>query len=1724
MVSGIAKRTSVVTARTVLSFGVAGVIALPMSAAGPALAATPTAAVAAAPGVAQAVPAAVQTPGPVDRFENRRSIGREGLVLVESRGQLDQQLGRIPKIDVRRANLQTDWVDGETKVVNPPVVQSSSVAATLSKSSQSQYRSKAVEADLDLIKYPDDVWRPSLEPGLAHAGTGIGCSGQSAICVTWSRPAYDANHQLNGFAQTFHVALPGGQPSDLTEVALAPGRFGTDAARSLVVSYVQAGTNELRVARIGVQRDANGRVTGLSVAGPVLSYGPVYSNNGGVATSPSLAVADFTGAGSDQVAVLWAPQSSTAADRHYRAALLKVDGQGDLQEAVPPQTITPSLSGLPGSGDEQAGPGAAVVRDTSGNGPEKPRLFVGSGIQGNGRLTELVPSGASFTLKEKLMGTMDGATLDTSQWRNFHSQIESVGDLTGDGVDELVSMPEWGILNQPNGFIDVVDVGTYENVFRTLDSQFTIPFAEMTVLDTRPTNEQVVAPVPGQASVRAFPQIAVAARTDSGCSSGERAFFNFASLNSQGKMTFGSPQFISDCGAPDTPELASMALDGRAELGDPVPGRYTTLEPSVILNAPPTHFDVLDGRMYDPNFCYAGNQYLVPPVCFFTSEYEKKTEATTEVTSESTEDWAVSAKASAEFSLFDVVDVEAEIRGGYGEKFKNVDATTTKDTIEVNVKARNTDKIYAIRRAYDTLEYPIYQPGGTQPSAYVLTTTPHTITKRWIDINSPDAVDLNVNHQPGNILSYPEDLTEQENPFISPTAKDAQSPPVGPFAEQEFELSDFSDFTYTLTKEKVTAEEASTEKDWNVGGTLKGGGNVAGLVKVSVEVSGDYKNSSLTNTKTSVGDTTKLAAILGGIDESFGETAYTVKPFAYWNESAALVLDYAVSPGIAPPGSPRTWWQQMYGKKPDVTLKLPRLLDYEKQAGISSDSARFISPGVQVFRGPCAPNDPRVPTTEYAAPGVPLCLRAQVENYSLKDQPAGVSVEFFDADPDVGGVSIGKISNLGAIPARGSQFAYLDWTPDARYAGSAPRFFAKVDSDGVADEVHEDNNKGYRSHRIVAVTSVAPRAPEDVEVDLSPGRTLDIQWSDPLGPVQPTGHDWRVVAYPEDGSSPLEKLVPGGQTATSFPDVAPGRYRVAVFSISGGTESPASHPSEPIDVVTEAPSAPSNVTGTPGDQSIGLQWDPPSATGGAPIDSYRIREFRQPGETFPETPIDTTVTGTTTAMTLSGLTNGRPYRFTVQAINGAAPGDQSSPSAPVTPLGVPEKVTDVKAKRGGPGEAEITWKPPTPSSARAGVTSYEIAVSPGGTLFQFPGDAVTATVPGLQTGVTYTFTVRPISATGRGPESDQSNPLTLPDAPSAPRNVRAAAGSAPGSAVVSWIPPASNGGVPMDSYRVCLMGGACQEESGTTQQSTFTGLTVGTPLIFTVTGRNEAGLESPPATTPEVSLAAAPDIAIVRGPAEGSYTTPDATIEFATSIDGAGVTCFIDGVGQACASPLRLTGLSDGKHTFRAKAEGPGGAAQTPLLSWMVDSQDPKVAIDDLPAIARKGIPRLRYSGADRGGSGLASYQIRTRQSGVLGNFEEPVIVNDADSSPERVRRLTIGRGKTVCASVRTVDGVGHWSGWSDWSCVSRPLDQASLKASGRWAPVKGRFFSAEEGTQGRGLPFCVVDPDRAHGSRVRDRGGVQRLRTTGSPAQGSTAQGHRPLAGRRRPTGHGRW
>ena len=89
-----------------------------------------------------------------------------------------------------------------------------------------------------------------------------------------------------------------------------------------------------------------------------------------------------------------------------------------------------------------------------------------------------------------------------------------------------------------------------------------------------------------------------------------------------------------------------------------------------------------------------------------------------------------------------------------------------------------------------------------------------------------------------------------------------------------------------------------------------------------------------------------------------------------------------------------------------------------------------------------------------------------------------------------------------------------------------------------------------------------------------------------------------------------------------------------------------------------APAAPTVGDVTPGNGSATVTWTP-GLTGGAPIDSFTVTAT--PGGAT------CTVTAPATTCTVSNLTNGTPYTFTVLASNSQGPGDPSAPSATATP-------------------------------------------------------------------------------------------------------------------------------------------------------------------------------------------------------------------------------------------------------------------------------------------------------------------------------------------------------------------------------------------------------------------------------------------------------------------------
>ena len=100
-------------------------------------------------------------------------------------------------------------------------------------------------------------------------------------------------------------------------------------------------------------------------------------------------------------------------------------------------------------------------------------------------------------------------------------------------------------------------------------------------------------------------------------------------------------------------------------------------------------------------------------------------------------------------------------------------------------------------------------------------------------------------------------------------------------------------------------------------------------------------------------------------------------------------------------------------------------------------------------------------------------------------------------------------------------------------------------------------------------------------------------------------------------------------------------------------------------VYAAAPAAPAAPTATAGITSATVTWTAP-ASNGSPITGYIVTPFRNG---VAQTPV--TFDASTTTRTLTGLTAGASYTFTVAAVNALGTGPTSPASAAVVPYTVP---------------------------------------------------------------------------------------------------------------------------------------------------------------------------------------------------------------------------------------------------------------------------------------------------------------------------------------------------------------------------------------------------------------------------------------------------------------------
>ena len=432
------------------------------------------------------------------------------------------------------------------------------------------------------------------------------------------------------------------------------------------------------------------------------------------------------------------------------------------------------------------------------------------------------------------------------------------------------------------------------------------------------------------------------------------------------------------------------------------------------------------------------------------------------------------------------------------------------------------------------------------------------------------------------------------------------------------------------------------------------------------------------------------------------------------------------------------------------------------------------------------------------------------------------------------------------------------------------------------------------------------------------------------------------------------------------------------------------------------PGPPTGLTATPGNAQVSLSWIPPASDGGAEIIGYDVYQATSShGESA--TPVNGALI-TATGFTVTGLTNGTTYYFTVDAVNDADLHSAASAEAsatPVAPTTAPGSPSGLTATAGN-AQVSLSWTAPA-SDGGAQITSYDVYegttadVKTTAPVASSKGTSVT--VKNLANGTTYYFKVAAVNTVGVGPASGAASatPAAAITKPGPPTGLTATPGQ--GRVTLSWTAPGSDGGAGISGYLI-YQGTSPGGEAGTPVNGspvsatsyTLAGLTNGTTYYFKVAAVNDAkrqGNDSGEASATPVSASAS-----------ASATT--------STVKGSGT-----GAGGAAGAPGGPTGLTATAGNARVS------------LSWTAPPSD--------------------------GGSPLARYQVYLGTSPGTADLSASTPVQSVTGTSTVVTGLT--NGTTYYFAVTAVNAAGTMSSASG-EVSAEPTEDAVLTSKKVPKPV----------------------------------------------------------------------
>lgn len=389
------------------------------------------------------------------------------------------------------------------------------------------------------------------------------------------------------------------------------------------------------------------------------------------------------------------------------------------------------------------------------------------------------------------------------------------------------------------------------------------------------------------------------------------------------------------------------------------------------------------------------------------------------------------------------------------------------------------------------------------------------------------------------------------------------------------------------------------------------------------------------------------------------------------------------------------------------------------------------------------------------------------------------------------GTSVAIAAALAATP---SGTAYTAYTPGASGAGE--------DSGGIHYTAAQQRLNGTALYGILATAQAnTPTAPGQVTgLAATAGATqAALSWTVPASHGSAiidylieykltSSGTWSVFA---DGTSTSAAATVTGLTASVSYD-----FRVSATNAVGTGTASATASATPTAAAT-VPGTPTSASASAGNAQATITFTAPGSNGGSTITGY----------TATSTPGSHTgsISGASAApITVTGLTNGTAYTFTVHATNAIGSSAESAASASVTPAAptVPGAPTGLTATA-GVTQVVLSWAAPA-SNGGSALTDYVVQYrtpngSGGWSTFSHSASTTTgATVTGLTGGSVYGFQVAAVNAIGTSAFTSEAT--ATPTAAGLPVTsglvVRLDSGTlvlSDGAAVSTWADSSGNG-------------------------------------------------------------------------------------------------------------------------------------------------------------------------------------------------------------------------------------------------------------------------------------------------------------------------------------------